>query len=410
MLGSVRSRLSVMMFLQYVIWGAWLPLLSTYLTQSLGFSGNQVAWVMNAFAIASLTAMFVSSQIADRYSSTEKFLAVSHLVGGAAMIALAFQRSFWPFLLLMLVHALFYVPTLSLTNSISFANLKDATRDFGGVRLWGTIGWIAASWPFVFLLKGKEGQALGDALSSIFLVSGGAALLLAAFCFSLPHTPPAKNAEARFAPLEVLKLLAVPTVLVLFLVTFLDAVVHQCYFFWTGPFLQSLGLPENWIMPAMSIGQIAEIGTMAVLGLALKRLGWRTTMIVGILGHVMRFFVYSVADPSLLWLVIAINVVHGICYAFFFASVYIFVDEWFPKDARASAQSLFNILILGAGPFVGNLVWGNLGDVFKAADGIHFQPIFRATYAVGIVAALALFLFFRPSARAREGAAPQASA
>ena len=399
MRSGVRAQLSLMMFLEYVVWGGWLPLLSTYLTGFRHFSGNQVAWIMNAFAIASVTAMLVSSQVADRYSSTEKFLALSHLIGGLAMLSLALQRSFWPFFLLMLLHAVFYVPTLSLANSISFAHLKDATRDFGIVRLWGTIGWIAASWPFVFLLRGRQGADLGQALTWIFIVSGGAGLLLAGWSFALPHTPPVRQAAARFAPLEVVKLLAVPSVLVLFVVTFLDATVHQCYFFWTGPYLVRLGLPENWIMPAMSIGQIAEIGTMAVLGLALKRLGWRTTMVVGILGHVLRFFVYSVADPSLLWLVVAINVVHGICYAFFFASVYIFVDEWFPKDARASAQSLFNILILGAGPFVGNLLWGNLGDAYARAGAIAFQPIFRIASGLGLLSAVLLFLFFRPEAR-----------
>jgi nucleoside transporter len=409
MSGSARARLSVMMFLEYVIWGAWLPLLSDYLTRFLGFSGSQVAWILNAFAIASVTAMLVSSQVADRYSATERFLALSHLVGGVAMLLLAWQTSFWPFLLLMLVHAVFFVPTLSLTNSISFAHLKDAHRDFGIVRLWGTIGWIAASWPFVFLLRGLEGEALRSAMSSIFLVSGGAALLLAGFCFFLPHTPPVKEAAARFAPFEVMRLLAVPAVAVLFLVTFLDAVVHACYFFWTGPFLAALGLPANWIMPAMSIGQVAEIGTMAVLGAAIRKLGWRRIMVLGILGHALRFFIYSVSGPSLLSLVIASNLVHGICYAFFFASVYIFVDEYFPKDARASAQSLFNFLILGAGPFVGNLVWGYLGDAFRDPTGIGFRPIFQAAYGLALSAALILFLFFRPLIRAEPEAAARAA-
>ena len=395
---NARWRLSLMMFLEYVIWGSWLPLLALYLSRFLRFSGTEIGWIFATQAIASVAAVFVSGQVADRYLSTERFLAVSHVVGGLAMLTLAFQRSFWPFFATMLVYALAYVPTLSLTNSICFHHLKDAQNEFGRVRLWGTIGWIAASWPFVLILKGKEGAALGSALTSIFVVSGLASLALAAVSLMLPATPPARSAGEKYAPLESIRLLRNPTVLVLFVATFLDALVHQCYFQWTSPFLSAIGIPENMIMPAMSIGQIAEIATMAGLGYFLARLGWRWTMIIGILGHVVRFLVYSLGGPA--WLVVGSNVVHGFCYAFFFASVYIFVDEYFPRDARASAQGLFNFLILGLGPFVGSLLWGRLGDVYRTAEGIDFSKLFLVPSAVGLVAALVLFVAFRPAHRA----------
>jgi predicted MFS family arabinose efflux permease len=310
------------------------------------------------------------------------------------MFALAFQKTFWPFFFTMLVHALAYFPTLSLTNAICFHHLKDPQKDFGPVRLWGTIGWIAASTPFVFLLKGKEGGALEAALTSIFWVAGLASLALAAWSLLLPATPPARNVAAKNAPLEAIRLLANPTVAVLFVVTFLDALVHQCYFQWTSPFLAHIGIPANMIMPAMSIGQIAEIATMAGLGYFLKRLGWRWTMTLGILGHVVRFLIYSLGNP--VWLVVASNVVHGFCYAFFFASIYIFVDAHFPKDARASAQALFNFLILGIGPFVGSLLWGRLGDMYTTAAGVDFSKLFLAPAALGLVAAAILFVGFRP--------------
>jgi predicted MFS family arabinose efflux permease len=270
------------------------------------------------------------------------------------------------------------------------------------VRLWGTIGWIAASWPFVLILKGKEGAALGSALTSIFVVAGLASLALAAVSLTLPATPPARSAGEKYAPLESIRLLRNPTVLVLFVATFLDALVHQCYFQWTSPFLSAIGIPENMIMPAMSIGQIAEIATMAGLGYFLARLGWRWTMILGILGHVVRFLIYSLGGP--VWLVVGSNVVHGFCYAFFFASVYIFVDEYFPRDARASAQGLFNFLILGLGPFVGSLLWGRLGDVYRTAAGVDFSKLFLAPAALGLVAALVLFVAFRPSRTAPAAA------
>src|SRR5205823_8867233 len=143
-------------------------------------------------------------------------------------------------------------------------------------------------------------------------------------------------------------------------------------------------------MPAMTVGQFAEIATMAVLGMVLKRLGWRTTMIVGILGHAVRFGMFALAPMPAI--AITVNVLHGICYAFFFATVYIFVDEFFPKDARSSAQGLFNFLILGLGPFVANFVWPQLGSVFKNADGVVFSKLFLVPSATALAAAAFLFV------------------
>jgi nucleoside transporter len=393
------TRLAVMMFLEYVIWGSWLPLLALYLADVLQFSGAEIGWIFATQAIACLVALFAGGQAADRWISTEKLLALCHVVGGTAMLALARQESFWSFFAIMLVYQLAYIPTMSLTNAIAFHHVADARNDFGKIRLWGTIGWIAASWPFVFILAGKTGAELHGALGSIFVVAGLASYALAAFSLTLPPTPPAMDSTAPNAPLEAIRLLAVPAMLVLFIVTFVDALVHQCYFQWTSPFLERAGLSPNWIMPAMSIGQIAEIATMAVLGLVLQRLGWRTTMAIGIAAHAARFFVYSIGEP--LWFMVAINVVHGMCYAFFFAAVYIFVDEHFPKHARASAQGLFNLLILGLGPFVGSLLWGALADRFRTPAGaIDFEQLFLVPAWLGVAATLLLVVAFHPPKQA----------
>jgi nucleoside transporter len=388
------SRLSIMMFLEYVIWGSWLPLLALYLGDVLKFSGAEIGWIFATPAIACIVALFVGGQVADRLMSPEKLLAVLHAAGGVAMFALAMQRSFWPFLTIMLVYQLAFIPTLSLTNAIAFHHVQEA-RDFGKIRLWGTIGWIAASWPFVFLLAGKTGAELHAALTSIFTVAGVASFLLAGFALTLPATPPARGEVGANAPLQAIKFLAVPAFLILFIVTFLDALVHQAYFQLTSPFLERAGLAPNLIMAAMSIGQIAEIATMAVLGVVLARLGWRATMTIGIAAHALRFFIYAIGDP--LWLMVAINIVHGMCYAFFFAAVYIFVDEHFPKDSRASAQGLFNLLILGLGPFVGSLLWGRLADRFRTISGeVDYQTLFQAPAWLAVAAMLLLLVAFRP--------------
>ena len=430
---SIRFRLFLMMVLEFFIWGAWFPLVFGYLP-SLGFQPWEQGLILNTFPIAAIVGMFFSNQFADRNFAAERFLAFSHVIGGLAILALWQTTSFWPFFLLMLVHCLFYVPTISITNSIAFANITDPQKEFGLVRVGGTIGWILAAWPFVFLLVDWSkvpaieqagfvdwlGKALGSPLkgeaflhgtATAFAVAGVASLVLAAYSLTLPHTPPRPPAagESRLAWLEAMRLLALPFILILWLVTLVDAAVHQCFFSWTARFLESrVGIPGNWVVPVMSIGQIAEILTMLILGACLKALGWRTTMVVGILGHAARFAVFAFgADYP--WLVVSINVLHGICYAFFFATVYIFVDEYFPKDIRSSAQGLFNLMILGLGPLVANFGAPWLYDRVFTHNGVtDFQSLFLVPFAVALAAAVVLALFFWPPAKAKARAEAEA--
>jgi nucleoside transporter len=429
---GIRFKLFLMMVLEFFIWGAWLPLIFGYLP-SLGFTPGEQSWILNAFPIASIVGMFFSNQFADRNFAAEKFLAFSHLVGGLSMIGLAMTRSFWPFFGLMMVHCLFYVPTISITNSIAFANMKDPQKEFGLVRMGGTIGWIMAAWPFTFILvdwakvkaanpqgltawlgtalaNGLTGPALLDATKWTYIVAGIASLLLAAFSLVLPHTPPKKvgqGAGESLAWLEAFKLLKHPFVLILWTVTLVDSFVHNCYFNWTGTFLAStsVGVPGNWIMPVMSIGQVAEILTMFALGATLKALGWRKTMIIGILGHAARFAVYAFFPQK--ELIIVVQILHGICYAFFFATVYIFVDEYFPKDVRSSAQGLFNVMILGVGALVANSIcpW-LIQKVYTPAGGAtDFRGLFLVPLFSAVVAAVTLALFFRPPGKTQPQAA-----
>ena len=426
-----RFKLFLMMVLQFFIWGAWLPLIFGYLP-SLGFSAGEQAWILNAFPIAAIVGMFFSNRFADETFAAEKFLGVSHLIGGLSMIGLGFAQSFWPFLILMFVHCLVYVPTISITNSIAFTHLKDAQREFGIVRMGGTIGWILAAWPFTFLFvdwaaveaanpeglvvwlgtvlgNGLAGDDLKAATSWTYLVAGGASLLLAAFSFTLPHTPPHKS--ERTVWLEAFSLLRKPFVLVLWLIAFIDSFVHNCFFNWTGRFLGSaeVGIPGNWIMPVMSIGQIAEILTMLVLGIVLKRLGWRWTLVIGVLGHAARFAVFAYM-PEHAWLVVTVNVLHGVCYAFFFATVYIFVDAYLPQDIRSSAQGLFNLMILGGGALLANSIcpW-LINDVYSSgptdARVTDFQALFELPMYTAIGAALVLALLFRPPAQPQQAEA-----
>lgn len=412
-----RWKLFAMMVLQFAIWGAWLPLIFGYLP-SLGFSLDEQAVILNAFPIAAIVGMFFGNQFADRNFAAQRFLACSHLIGGAAMLALGFVHEFWPFCVLMYVHCLCYVPTISITNAIAFAHLKDARREFGLVRMGGTIGWILVAWPFAFVfvdwaaVAAAEPQGfvawLGAALAHplppdaarsatawTYIVAGGASLLLAGLACTLPHTPPRATESLAWA--KAFRLLSKPFVLVLWLVAFVDAAVHQCFFMWTGRFLASpeVGIASNWVMPVMSISQVAEIVTMLWLGTVLKRLGWRWTMVVGVLGHAARFFVFA-HFPQNQGLIVAINLLHGVCYAFFFATVYIFVDSYLPKDIRSSAQGLFNLMILGLGALVANTFGPYVIDHYTADGTNDWQHLFLLPMWAALLAAFVLALAFRP--------------
>jgi nucleoside transporter len=429
----IRLRLFIMMVLELFIWGCWLPMIYAYLP-SLKFTAVQQSWILAAFPIAAIVGMFFSNQFADRNFSAEKFLAFSHVVGGVAILLLAFTKSFWPFFSLMMVHCLLYVPTLSIVNSIAFANIKDPQKEFGSIRVGGTIGWILAAWPFTFIFvdwahvrevnpqgfvawletvlkSGLVGDALQSAVPSTFIVAGISSFVLAVYSLTLPHTPPKKveTGSDRLAWLEAIRLLRHPFVLILWVVTLIDSFVLYAYFNWTATFLATaktaggVGVQGNWIMPIMSIGQVMEILTMFVLGATLKRLGWKLTMVIGILGHAARFGIYAFYPETTP--VVVVQLVHGICYAFFFATVYIFVDEYFPKDVRASAQGLFNAVILGIGALVANFVcpW-LLADVFTKPNAVDFRSMFMVPLLASVAGAVALALFFHPPKKDQQTA------
>ena len=337
---TVQVRLFLMMALQLAVWGAWAPKLFPYMGM-LGFAPWQQSLVGSSWGVAALAGIFFSNQFADRNFAAERFMAVSHLLGGVALIGCAFATTFWPFFACYLVFSLVYVPTLSVSNAIAFASLRDPAKDYGTIRMGGTVGWMLVSWPFIFLLGA---QAAAEQVRLIFIVAAVVSFALAAYSLTLPHTPPKKDAAGSdpLAWREAIKLLAVPFVAVLFLVTFIDSVIHNGYFVMADAFLTDrVGIAGNLSMVVLSLGQLAEIGTMFVLGPVLVRLGWKTTMIIGVLGHAARFAVFAFFADSVPT-IIAVQLLHGVCYAFFFATVYIFVDAVFPKDVRSSAQGLFN--------------------------------------------------------------------
>jgi len=394
---GVRARLFVMMVLQLAVWGAWAPKLFPYMGM-LGFTPWQQSLVGSCWGVAAVVGIFFSNQFADRNFAAERFLALSHAISGVALVGVAFSGTFWPFFACYLVYSLLYVPTLSVTNSIAFANLTNPARDFGTVRMGGTVGWVMVSWPFIFLLGA---QATAEQVRWIFLVAAIVSFAMAAYALTLPHTPPKRDAPGidKLAWRRAVKFLGVPFVAVLFLVTFIDSVIHNGYFVMADAFLTNrVGIAGNLSMVVLSLGQLAEIVTMLILGPVLVRLGWKLTMIIGILGHAARFAVFAFFADSMP-VIIAIQLLHGICYAFFFATVYIFVDAAFPKDVRSSAQGLFNLLILGVGGVAASFLFPSLISRLTEAGVVDYRTLFLAPTGMALVAVLLLALFFRPPER-----------
>lgn len=407
---SIRNRLFLMMLLQIAIWGAWQPKIFPYMGM-LNFTSWQIQLAGSLFGLASLVGMFFSNQLADRHFAAERFLAVSNVIGGLALIGAAFQTSFWPFFGCFALYNLVYVPTIAVGNSLAFANLQDPAKEFGFVRMGGTIGWIVVSWPFILLM---DAEASVEKTRTIFLVAAGLSFVLAAYSwFLLPHTPPKKDvaAEDRLAWLKAARMLKSPFVLVLFIVTFIDSTIHNGYFVMADEFLtQRVGISANLSMVVMSIGQVAEIVAMVILGKVLAKLGWKWTMIFGVVGHAARFAVFAFL-PDSQPVIIAVQVLHGICYAFFFAAVYIFVDEVFPKDVRSSAQGLFNLLILGC-MVVASFFFVAVKEALTVNGVTDWHQLFLVPTGMALVGIILMAFFFRPpthgpadGAKAPSGAA-----
>jgi len=402
---SAKFRLGLMMFLQYAIWGSWAPVLSAYLQNNLGFTGVQLGIIFSLLPLATIISPFVGGQFADRWFPTQKVIAVLQLVGGAILILIANVTAFAPMMWLMLLYSLVYAPTLVLTNSIAFVNLKNSEKEFGAIRVWGTIGWIAAGWALTgwrALAKSPQGIAMkGDTL----IIAGVFSLLMGLLAFGLPHTPPQKSGTKPWAFLEALKMFKNKNFLIFAIISFVVATELQFYYVLTSPFLTSpvVGVSQKYVPAVMTIAQFAEIFVMAfLLSWALKKFGMQRTLTLGILAWPIRYIIFVIGQPS--WLVIASLALHGFCYVFFFTAAYIYVDNIAPKDIRASAQALIAVIILGFGNFVGSLFCGWIQKLFttetvnaagEAVKAINWQKTFLVPTALTILCLIIFLAFFR---------------
>jgi len=382
-----------MMFLQYAIWGAWAPVLSDYLINELGFNGLEVGWIYALLPLATIISPFIGGQVADRYFSTEKVIAFLQFTGGILLIVMSQMTGYTPLLILMFFYCLFYAPTLALTNSIAMINMKDSEKEFGQIRVWGSIGWIAAGLLLSgWRLLGEHVMLNGDTL----FLAGVLSLIMGFQSFTLPHTPPKKEGVKPWAFLEALKILKNRNFIIFISITFIVATELEFYYILTAPFLTSdkIGISGTWVPAVMTIAQFAEIFVMAfLLSRFLKKYGMRNTLAIGALAWPIRYIVFAIGTPT--WLVLASLSLHGFCYVFFFVVAFIYVDKVAPADIRASAQSLIAIIALGLGRFLGSHFAGWIKNVYTVGDITNWTHVFIIPCILTVACALAFLLFFR---------------
>ena len=411
---SKNSRLGTMMFLQYALWGAWLPVTARYLSAGvaeggLGFSGSEIGMILGlAGSIGAVAAPFIAGQIADRYFSTERILAALVIIGGVVKWITAYQTDYSAWLVLSIIYSIVYMPTLALSNSITFAHMKDPDSDFPKIRVWGTIGWIAASWAFPMIwlqtdlnfqwmppfIVGPEVANVTSRLADALIFSGVISVTYGLFCFMLPNTPPKKDAVEKLAFKKAFALFNQTSFTILVVASLTVSIIHQIYFLQTGPFLSSIGLKDSQIGPAMTVGQFAEIAAMAYLGFFLKRFGFRKVIFLGVLAYAARYAVFGTVTLPI-WIMVVSQAFHGICYAFFFAGAYIYVDKIADEDVRHSAQTVFGMIILGGGPVIGGWLSGYLQETFTQAGLFDYSPFWYTLSAVGFITALFFGVMFR---------------
>lgn len=402
-----NTKLSVMMFVEWFIWGAWFVPLWQYLNK-LGFSPSEIAWSYSSTAIAAILSPVLVGVIADRYFAAQKVLGWLHLVGGALMLLLAWQTQFSTFFPLLVVYALTYMPTVALTNSIAFANICDTEKDFPRIRVLGTLGWIASGLVVGFMLPPLLGMDNVSDTNMPLIVTALASVLLGLYSFMLPHTPPKVGQRTDIKDLlglNALGLLRDRSFAIFALCSFLFCMPLAFYYQFANGYLTQVGLENatGW----MTLGQVSEIFAMLALPFLLKRYGIKKVLLLGFVTAGIRYvlFIYGGTADVLMYSMLFIGILlHGVSYDFYFVTGYIYVDKKAPAHMRTAAQGLITLICQGFGSFIGNWLGGRAMTAFQlpeAHNGMTFDwfTVWGVGAAMVFAVMLLFILFFREKNR-----------
>ena len=397
---TTRSQLSLMMFLNFFIWGGWFVTLGTYLFNNLNATGSQIGSVFSTQSWGAIIAPFIIGLIADRYFNAEKILGILHIAGAILMYQMYRATGMTDFYPYVLAYMILYMPTLALVNSIAFNQMNDPEKEFPGIRVWGTIGWIVAGLliSFVFLWD-SEAAIKAGLMKNTFLMAAIASALLGLFSFSLPKTPPkvARGTKVNVSDilgLDALKLLKDKNFALFFAASILICIPLAFYYQNANAFLSNIGVTNP--TGKMTIGQISEVLFLLLLPVFFKRFGFKKTILIGMLAWAVRYalFAYGNANELSFMLILGIAL-HGVCYDFFFVSGQIYTNAKAGIKYKSAAQGLITLATYGVGMLIGFKIAGLITDAYKVSDkAFNWQMVWIIPSAIAFVVFLLFALFF----------------
>ncbi|MBL7756146.1 MAG: MFS transporter [Chitinophagaceae bacterium] len=393
---TIRFQLSFMMFLEFFIWGGWFVTLGTFLSTNLHATGAESARVFSTQSWGAIIAPFIIGLIADRYINAERILGILHLAGAALMYKLYTAENIGAFYPYVLAYMILYMPTIALVNSVSFNQMKDPEKDFSGIRVFGTIGWIVAGVLIsnLFLWDSEANRTQG-LLKNTFLLSGAASLLLGLFSFTLPRTPPKKTSGGKVSLREILGLDALrlfkdSNYLLFFIASILICIPLAFYYQITHEFLSNLKVSS--VTSKMAIGQASEAIFLLLLPLFFKRFGFKKTILVGMLAWAVRYTLFAFGDAGDLVFMLLLGIaLHGVCYDFFFVSGYIYTNSKAGEQYKSAAQGLITLATYGVGMLIGFEVAGFVKDHYQLGEGVFD---YKAIWLIPAGIAAVIFVLF----------------
>ncbi|MVN91732.1 nucleoside permease [Mucilaginibacter aquatilis] len=391
---KIRIQLSVMMFLQFFIWGAWFVTLGTYLLTDLKTNATEVGVAYLTQSIGAIVAPFIIGLIADKYFPAQKILGVLHVIGAVMLWFCGTAPNFNAFYPYVLIYMIIYMPTLALVNSISFRQMTDPSKQFPPIRFLGTLGWIIAGFAIGWLNWEKSGS-----LDLTFKTAAAASLLLGLFSFTLPATPPLKKGSKTsvrdILGLDAIGLLRNSSYRIFFLASVAICVPLAFYYNFTNPFLNEVGM--NGAAGKQAFGQVSELVFMALMPLFFKRLGVKKMLAVGMLAWVLRYALFAYGDTGAnYWMLIGGIVMHGICYDFFFVTGQIYTDELAGEQFKSAAQGFITLATYGVGMLIGFTISGPIVDAHQTTGGLHdWQQIWLIPAAIAAVVLILFLLLFK---------------
>lgn len=416
---NTRLQLSAMMFLNFFVWGIWFVTMGTYLTKGhIGADGGQTGLAYGTQCLGAIIAPFIIGMIADKFIAAQKILGFLHIAGAGVLYYISSRTDFASFYSLLLIYMVLYMPTLALVNSISLKQISNPEKEFSGIRMWGTIGWIVAGLIIGWFAWEPSSKLMSDAsavnatdvvknelkdaasvLKITFTISAVVSLFMGIYSFFLPNTPPPKAGQkvtvAEVLGLDALKILKDKNYLIFFFASILICIPLAFYYGQANQFLNEAGMAKA--AAKMTMGQIAETVFLFLMPFFFAKFGTKQMLLIGMFAWIARYALFAYGDVSSnIWMLYLGIILHGVCYDFFFVTGQIYTDIKAGPKVRSSAQGLITLATYGLGMYIGFYVAGQYVDKFKLSDTQHDWKqiwIFPCLFAAGV--ALMFIAFFK---------------